>query len=308
MPELIGENSPLTPPSPFGVNLQGMVERKNLLAALDAWQYLKVLGVFFYWIAGWFAISINVFLRRDFGERYLSWINLYCGYTVMATVVFWGDGMLGLFGIGTSGSGGTVLLTMYLGFVFLSFYHRFVIYLRNRKGGLWYSYSDGAPWPVLFAPLAKMASILRFVIPPPFRPEGLSNEAYDKYIEPLMVLLVGLFFLSGAAKIWCIAAAISLAFRAMMSYHAQRELMLDHIDSMLAGQNMNAAIKDQQERPRETEGFTVPRSSARLMQVASQRFPSRPATLTGNGRHASPTPLLPEAIDGNGPMTMAPSP
>jgi hypothetical protein len=53
-------------------------------------QYLKVLGALFYWIAGWFAISISVFLRRNFGERYLSWINLYCGYSLMATFAFFG--------------------------------------------------------------------------------------------------------------------------------------------------------------------------------------------------------------------------
>ena len=308
MPELIGKDSQFTPPSAFGVNVQGMTEQKNLLAALDAWKYLQLLMTLFYWIAGWFAISISVFLRRGFGERYLSWINLYCGYTVMATVVFFGDITLSFTGVGNEGSG-MVLLFMYFGFIALSLYHRFVIFMRNRKGGLWYSYSGGTAWPVLYAPLTKITGIVRYVIPPPFRPDGLSREAYDKFVEPLLVLIVAFTLLSGAAKVWCIVAGLSLAFRAMMEYHQLREQLLDQIDAKLVGQHMSEAIKHQEAKPEQTEGVMVPRSTARLIKTAAKRFPVQPAAAMTNGQASwMSTPPPPPTQGKAGQMDMAVSP
>ncbi len=148
-----GEESP----SALGINMQGMTEQKNLLAALDAWQLLKNLVIIVYWIAGWFTMSITVFLRRNFGERYLSWPNLYCGYSVMSMVVFFGQTMLYEKGIASGGSA-MALQLLFMGFIGLSLFHRFIIYRRNRQGGLWYSYSGGEAWPILFAPLSKIMS------------------------------------------------------------------------------------------------------------------------------------------------------
>ena len=42
-------------------------------------------------VSGCFAISVVPFIRKDFGERYLGWLNLFFGYTVVANFTFLGS-------------------------------------------------------------------------------------------------------------------------------------------------------------------------------------------------------------------------
>ena len=42
-------------------------------------------------VSGCFAISVVPFIRKDFGERYLGWLNLFFGYTVVANFFFLGN-------------------------------------------------------------------------------------------------------------------------------------------------------------------------------------------------------------------------
>jgi hypothetical protein len=101
-------------------------------------------------ICSWFVISVVPFLQRNFGERYLSWINLYFGYTAVATFMFGGAFIPG------SPDGYVVpflpfpvsipMLLCYLAFIVLSLAHRLLIWKRNHVGEEWHSFSQGESW------------------------------------------------------------------------------------------------------------------------------------------------------------------
>src|ERR1700736_4556127 len=115
---------------------------RQIALSFEPWQYLESLAVIVHFILGWFAISAVVFLRRDFGERYLSWINLFFGY--MAAGLFTGlGGWLISAWMHESASGLMPLLLM--GFFAMSGYHRWQIHKKNKQGIRWFSMNSGTP-------------------------------------------------------------------------------------------------------------------------------------------------------------------
>src|ERR1039457_1624984 len=80
-------------------------------------------------VCSWFVLSVVPFLRRNFGERFLSWGNLWFGYTAVATFMF-----IGAFIPGHSPHEVTLpffmfpvsipMLVCYLTFIVLSLGHR----------------------------------------------------------------------------------------------------------------------------------------------------------------------------------------
>ena len=81
------------------------------------------------------SISVVPFIRKDFGERYLGWLNLFFGYTVVANFFFLGN-MIGMI----TRRGGSQLMGMFwLAFIAMSIYRRREITAKNNAGVEWHS-------------------------------------------------------------------------------------------------------------------------------------------------------------------------
>lgn len=196
-------------------------------------------------ITACFAVSIVPFVRKDFGERYLGWINLFFGYTVVANFTFLGTVFAGLAGaflhIGIGGA--PIMRLFWLAFVALSIYHRREIARKNKAGIRWHSMYMGTS-----------------ILPLPF-----SQETIYKFVEPGLVVGCG-WLLSGIATlpgVWLMIAGVSLFVNNHIVYYNQRQAILDIRDAEIEAQGMSKAFAG---RPaNETNGLLVADSNIELL-------------------------------------------
>lgn len=220
-------------------------ESRNVFGGTDAWQksewVLAALGL----VSGCFAVSVAVFIRKDFGERYLGWLNLFFGYTVMACFMSLSLLVAGLAGpffhLGLSGAG--LMQLFWLAFIGLSIYHRREIARKNKAGMKWHSMYLGTS-----------------ILPLPF-----SREVVYKFAEPGLVIMGG-WLLSSIASLpgwWLMIAGASLFINNHLIYYKQRQAILDIRDAEIESRNMSKAFAG---RPaNETGGLFVAESSMDLI-------------------------------------------
>jgi hypothetical protein len=237
-----------------------MNETRSVFGSTDVWQKSEWALAFLSLVTGCFAISIVPFIRKDFGERYLGWLNLFFGYTVVANFTFLGTVVAGLAGAFLHiGIGGTPIMELFwLAFVGLSIYHRREITRKNKAGEKWHSMYLGTS-----------------ILPLPF-----SREIVYKFAEPGLVILAG-FMLNKIASlpgVWLMIAGASLFINNHIIYHHQRQAILDIRDAEIEARNMSKAFAGKP--PQETGGLLVAESCAELIR--------KDADLTDAFRNLSP--------------------
>jgi len=222
-----------------------MNETRSVFGSTDVWQKsewaLALLGL----VTGCFAISIVPFIRKDFGERYLGWLNLFFGYTVVANFTFLGTVVAGLAGAFLHvGIGGAPIMELFwLAFVALSIYHRREIARKNKAGEKWHSMYLGTS-----------------ILPLPF-----SREIVYKFAEPGLVIAAGYLLnnISTLPGVWLMIAGASLFINNHIIYYKQRQAILDIRDAEIEARNMSKAFAG---RPAsETGGLLVAESSMELI-------------------------------------------
>ena len=245
--------------NPAGISPKHFSSQQNLLAGTNWYHYLRFLFMLLYWVAGWFTVSVVVFLRRDFGERYLSWPNLYAGYSVVFLFAFVGNAAFAA--VSQTGFSG-LMIAFYLFFIGLSFYHRFIIWRRRQQGVLWYSFYEGT------SHIEALIDLLPQEFPAQLKP---SDAVIKTWIEPLILGLVGfaLSQIDPATGSWLILCAIAFFIRERIEYWNTWQQVLNQIDGIIQGQFMHAALKGAP--PEATQGFTLPAAAAKLLDVAAMQ-------------------------------------
>ena len=222
-----------------------MDQSRSVFGGTDVWQKSEWIMALLSFVSGCFAISIVPFIRKDFGERYLGWLNLFFGYTVVANFLFLGSIVAGIGGAFLHiGIGGAPFMELFwLGFVGLSIYHRREIARKNKAGEKWHSMYLGTS-----------------ILPLPF-----SREFVYKFAEPGLVIGAG-WLLSGISTlpgVWLMIAGSSLFINNHLIYHKQRQAILDIRDAEIEARNMSKAFAG---RPaQETGGLLVAESSMDLI-------------------------------------------
>src|SRR5579871_4311548 len=172
-----------------------MRETRGLLGGTDPWKQAEwALGLLSL-LSSSFAVSVVPFLRKDMGERYLGWLNLSFGYTVVANFTFLGSYFF---------HGPSQLMTFFwLGFIGASLYQRRRITIRNNAGEAWHSMYMGT-------------SLL---------PLHFSAEIIFKFIEPALVFLTGhfLWMFSPQVGLWLEVAAAGLFVNNHIVFHNERQ-------------------------------------------------------------------------------------
>jgi len=179
-----------------------------------------------------FSISVEVFLRYDFGERYLKPIAALLGFGwIYLIYIAYGDYQ----------DGAKALL--YFGYTFLAVgaLHIVWIQVRNQLGQKWHSKSSGVPW----APLTWIAP---------------SRGSLFLLIEPGIVITVGLFAVASGQQLlgqYLLVAACALFGKCLIERSHHRQKLLDAIDSQIESEMFTEALKGKAS-PRKAKGFVVP--------------------------------------------------
>jgi hypothetical protein len=214
-------------------------ETRDLLKGSETWRMYEWALALLSLISSCFAVSVVVFIRKDFGERYLGWLNLFFGYTIVANFTFLG----GIIATMTGHGGQQMMMLFWLAFIVMSLYRRFEIARRNNKAVEWHSMYFGTS-----------------ILPLPF-----SQEKIYKFFEPALVFGVGqlLWSLSGQVGLWLMISAVALLINNHIVFYNERRAMLDLRDAQIEAKYMGDAMAGKPAK--ETAGFVVAESSMKLM-------------------------------------------
>lgn len=225
--------------------MQLMRETRSMFKNTPQWRTLEAILAVLSLISGCFSISVVPFIRRDFGERYLSWLNLAFGYTVVANFTFVGAAVLEVISAFThrQTSSPQLMILFWLAFIGMSIYRRLEINRKNNAGLEWHSMYIGTS-----------------VLPLPVSPEKIF-----KFFEPALVFAVGHFLwqFSGQVGLWLMISSAALLINNHIVFFNERRAMLDMRDAQIEAKYMQAALAGKPAH--ETAGFVVAESSMKLM-------------------------------------------
>jgi hypothetical protein len=174
------------------------------------------------------SITMEVFLRRRLGERYLNITICVMGLGACFAVMLV-DAVVGP--------------VLFVGVAAGVIVHRVGIVRRRRTLDRWHSRSPGISWEF-------------------YRRLDKNDRRIVQLWEPATVALPGVVLLSlefiGGA--YFIAAAVALIVKTSIEFAAARGKLLDAIDSQIESQHLAEAIQGTDD-PEQTEGFVVPGAS-----------------------------------------------
>jgi hypothetical protein len=201
----------------------------------EAKKFAQAIRSIFYFLVWSVSLTVEVFLRRRIGERYLA-IGPVLG------------GLLSIFILAAPGPGVVnptaafqdifIYAMIYIALVIV---HRVAIMHRNRQGVRWHSRSSGLPWPTW---------------------RHLTKHVFRIHIiyEPLFCFVAGFLIASIFQRPlggYFMFAGVMLFIKSAMEYSAARTQLLDAIDSQIESEHMAEALAGSK-TPEETDGFIVP--------------------------------------------------
>lgn len=178
-------------------------------------------------------ISLEVFLHRNFGERFFGPLEVVAGLVAIsimastASLFYLRDGAA-MFGFG--------LIVLALGA-----YHLWEIHQRKKDGArrihsrYW---GDSLPF---------------------FYTLGVSHQTIQFYIEPGICFVVGIILRLGFPMLglWIMTGALAWFVMCQLEMRRWNNRILDAIDHEIEAKNFDAAVMERK-APSETEGFFVP--------------------------------------------------
>lgn len=227
-----------------------------------------------YLFTGWFAVTIEAFLRYDFGERYYSRSNAMIGLTMLTILTFFSDMSYSIVSIHL-GDGWFHLL--WWSFVLLSIMHFLKMWLNTQLGTPQHSLYSGRSrlqpaviWLLRFLnPLLNNLAMLlgrivlrgnqydRFVKSLTLSPMIPDAEAFTKrMMEPLIVLCIAWYLTSGTLFFWLLICAFSLAMHSNIAYNEQHQQYLDMADGMIEALYQQQDMQQHQSRHHRLTGLT----------------------------------------------------
>ena len=215
-------------------------QNRRTLKGADPWErYDSKLGTLTL-LTNTLAMSVVPFVRRDFGERYLGWLNLCMAYALLLAFIMFG----GIAGTFLPQFGHSDLMTAFFwGFVGLSVFHRIQITKRNNRRVPWHTMYMGT-------------SIL---------PLPLPEEKIYKFVEPLVICVAGyfIFHIAPSVGIWLVLSGFALGINNHIVYHQERQSLLDLRDAEIEAKYLSDALSGK--TAAQTAGFVVGESSQKLI-------------------------------------------
>lgn len=261
--------------TPRPITASDHVDQSRDTSGFRKWSRSSRIVEFIMLILGWFTTPVEVFLRRDFGQRWFTTVNFYAGLMLLlmfATLQYlisllW-EWLRNLMHSILSSVNPLYIPEEYdlsdrlmdssmvfiiIAYILMGTYHLFKIWWRNKANLALHSFSDGtsrlepvAAWlmqilNILTDPLVKLFLLLvpkrqRIDIPQP----SLINDKTafaNTILEPLLLLILAIK-LHGIVSLWLFISAVTLAIHASWRETAKLNKILDFRDSILDAKTM----------------------------------------------------------------------
>lgn len=261
--------------TPRPITASDHVDQSRDASGLQKWSRSSRTVDFIMSVLGWFTIPVEVFLRRDFGQRWFTAVNFYAGLlllTIFATLQYvisllWEwlhnliDGIISSVNPFYTAEVYTLadrlmdrsMLFIVIAYMLAGSYHLFKIWWRNRANIALHSFSDGTSLlepvaailmqllNIVTAPMVSLFIILlpksqRTEIPQPSLIKDKTAFA-NMVLEPLLLFLFAIK-LHGIVSLWLFISAAALAIHASWRETAKLNKILDFRDSILDARAM----------------------------------------------------------------------
>lgn len=273
-------------------------------------------------ILSWFVITVEVFLRRDFGERYFTRIKFIMGFVVL--FVLNAMSKIGSIMPGSMAGrrpifdpergwvdpppessfslGNSAMYIILLLYILISGYHTFRIWWRNGTGRPLHSRDHGLTWlePIGVLLLAipnfiigLFVRLYAFALPKNER-AWLSNALpflrdartfAERYLEPITILLLGVLFSYlevSVAARWLNVCSFALFLFTTIRHEMERNQALDYRDKMIEIVDSAEAMGG------DTDSLRVPYSTKKAIFDAATMAEKSPGAMDSI-RHDNPS-------------------
>lgn len=245
---------------------------RHLYGGRDVMKNIFFILDFVYFFFGLITVTVEVFLRRDFGERYFTRLNFTVGFFFLGLWTLVVGGLASFFSSGffrpssmpqqPSNGSYSVMFLFFIGYILLGSVHFIAIWWRNRTDQPLHSLDSGKSW---LLPLGKlMMGLVNIVAWLPIKIFSFSLSGEDKkrlqkllplvpdsrtfterFLEPAVVLFVSaLSAMSGLGVIaaWLFMTAILLAARTNYRHETDRHQFLQLRDQILEAKYLPEAM------------------------------------------------------------------
>ena len=187
-----------------------------------------------------FAIIATVFLRRDFGERYLRPLSAFTMATLLGLLTFF---LYRHRGFPLAGPIPPFCLTV--AFIIFAIFHLCAIDSRNKRGERCYSFYAGKP--------AGFWRKLPFL-------SNISDSNIFRFLEPLLVLGLGILLLPISIPLCFvfIISSCSMYVYAQLNYWRFQHRILDAIDAEIESEAFAIAVREAKSPVKSVSGFAMP--------------------------------------------------
>ncbi|MGA0560776.1 hypothetical protein ACO2Q8_29190 [Larkinella sp. VNQ87] len=237
------------------------------------------------YLLGLLTVPIEVFLRRDFGERYFTRMNFIGGLIILILWSLTGSllNMINMFNplawlSNRSGSTtASAFPTVIKWYVLISIAHFLYMWWKDIIGNPVHSYSAGRSWlrpiggAVMFLLNLVLNNIVRliFLVTPGADKERLpsllpvlrdKDTFTERFIEPFVVFIAALVFMGQQQYMvawWLLFSVMALNMYTGLRHQAERGVFLDYRDQMidarfyrmfLAGESTKGAVSGSKEK------------------------------------------------------------
>lgn len=231
-------------------------------------QYMVLITEMFEIFLGWFSLPLEILLRRDFGERYLSIIRFF----IAATFVGLSRSVITLISFATGYNTFAYLVGWVVFGLFI--FHRWQIRKRKKSGTPWHSMSFG---------VSHLDGLVRWVAReniPMLSPMVRNWDDYTLYrwVEPGLCLMVSWFFwyFDPGLSVYLLISTAALFLKNQIDYNQQYNQYLDQIDAQIEAEYMQMAIDGLPKT--QTGGFSIV-TAPNPIDFGHEASPSRSETI-----------------------------
>jgi hypothetical protein len=199
-------------------------------------------------IAAVHAMSLEVFIRSDFGCRYASIGNLLFG--ILLTGFYSGLGGWIISALHHERIS-TLMGALYTLSICMCVWHRVSIWMKRRKGVILHTRYSGT---------SHFERLLGFT--------GLSEQAVKQYVEPIGLLVLAYLascIHESAVSTWLMIGSFSIFLSETLTAQMAENEMWDEWDAMIETRYRRQAMKGA--TPKSQQGYSIAKSSIELMRT-----------------------------------------
>lgn len=191
-------------------------------------------------IMSWSSATLDVFIHREFGERYLSVGRIILGWMTIQfflSIAGLQNTLSWIPGIPSTGSDPSINSWYLISYAVLSGIHLLRIWQRNQAGVIWHSRSFGVSWLDFLTHLPPLR-LGRYEL-------RITEWMLYRFLEPGLCFALAMFLMPiSFTRSWLLWASFTMFIHNSMIWNAKRQKFLDMIDGHIEGGYYNDLRSD----------------------------------------------------------------